>query len=130
MKVCIPIVDERGLNSPVSLHFGSAPYFLLVDQETGENRMVSNANQHHEHGRCQPLATLGNEEIDCIAVAGIGRGALTRLLQAGISVHLARPGTALECLRALESGSLPEFEPAAACGGHGNGHGHRHGAHP
>jgi hypothetical protein len=36
MKICIPTHDERGLQSEVFGHFGSAPFFTLVDSESGE----------------------------------------------------------------------------------------------
>jgi hypothetical protein len=31
MHVCIPVVDGRGLGSPVCEHFGPSPAFMLVD---------------------------------------------------------------------------------------------------
>ena len=31
MNLCIPITEDQGLQSPVSGHFGSAPYFMIVD---------------------------------------------------------------------------------------------------
>jgi len=38
MKLCIPISEDRGLDSPICGHFGSAPAFLLVDTETRASR--------------------------------------------------------------------------------------------
>ena len=31
MKICFPVAENKGLESPVYNHFGSAPMFLLVD---------------------------------------------------------------------------------------------------
>ena len=35
MNICIPITRDNGIQSPVSLHFGSAPLFMVVDTESG-----------------------------------------------------------------------------------------------
>lgn len=123
MKICIPVVENRGLESPVNEHFGSSPAFLIVDTESGRHQVVANHDQHHAHGMCQPLAALGDEHIDAVAVGGIGAGALRKLAAAGIDVYLARPGTAAETLDALKSGTLRKATPETACGHHGGCHG-------
>ena len=58
MKVCIPVTEDHGLQSPVSAHFGSAPLFMIVDIEGGSCRTVPNHNSHRGHGMCQPLSVL------------------------------------------------------------------------
>jgi predicted Fe-Mo cluster-binding NifX family protein len=129
MKICFPVSEDRGLDSPICEHFGSSPFFLFVDAETGEGTTVPNRNEHHEHGRCQPLRALQSQPVDGVVVAGIGRGALLQLQGGGISVFLSRHSTVRESLEALRAGSLPQFEPSDSCGGHGHGdaHQHRHG---
>ena len=79
MNICIPISEEKGLESPVCRHFGSAPAFMIVDTEGGEPRTVPNLNQHHAHGMCQPLRALAGEKLDAIVVGGIGAGAVQKL---------------------------------------------------
>lgn len=34
MKICIPTLGEKGLDEQVSEHFGSAPYFTIIDLES------------------------------------------------------------------------------------------------
>ena len=63
MHICIPVLDDRGLDSQVSAHFGSAPGFMIVDTESGSCRLIGNGNQHHAHGMCQPLAALAGEPV-------------------------------------------------------------------
>jgi predicted Fe-Mo cluster-binding NifX family protein len=36
MRIAVPSVDDRGLESEMSAHFGRAPYYTLVDVENGE----------------------------------------------------------------------------------------------
>jgi predicted Fe-Mo cluster-binding NifX family protein len=121
VNVCIPVVEDRGLGSPVSSHFGSAPFFLVVETESGSCRAIPNGNQHHAHGACQPLRALAGETIDSIVVGGIGRGAVTQLQAAGIRVFISRAGTVDDVLAALKDGSLAEADPATACAHHGHG---------
>ena len=36
MKIAFPTQDNKGLESAVYSHFGSAPFFVVVDAENGE----------------------------------------------------------------------------------------------
>lgn len=126
MKICFPVNEDLGLDSPICEHFGSTPMFLFVEGATGEVSAVQNKNEHHEHGRCQPLRALQNQPVEALVVSGIGRGALIQLQGAGIPVFLSRFKTVREALEALKAGTLPEFEPSNSCGGHGAGEAHHH----
>ncbi len=123
MNLCIPVNDDHGLRSQVCAHFGSAPMFLIVDTDSGECRAVSNGHQHHEHGQCMPLASLQGERIDGMAVGGIGRGALNKLMAAGIQVYLAERPVVAEVVDALRAGTLRTMGQDMACSQHGH-HGH------
>jgi len=127
MRLCIPVTRNEGLASPVCAHFGAAPLFLVVDTESGDCRAIANANQHHAHGMCQPLAVLAGEPMDAIAVGGIGMGALSKLQAAGLRVYLSDQATVEATVATLAAGGLAEVDPARACGHHGEGHGHGHG---
>jgi predicted Fe-Mo cluster-binding NifX family protein len=129
MRICVPIAEDRGLESRACEHFGSAPAFLIVDTDSGICRTVVNANQHHEHGGCAPLASLRGEHIDAFVVGGIGAGALGKLMAAGIAVHAAGQGTVREMVDALLAGTLPLMRPDLACAHHGHGGHHPAGAH-
>lgn len=119
MKVCIPISEDRGLDSPVCGHFGSAPAFLIVDNETHAHRVLVNMNAHHEHGHCTPIAMLSSERIDAFVVGGIGAGALANLLATGAEVYRGALGPAASALESLASGTLRNVSAADTCG-------HRH----
>jgi len=124
MNLCIPVTADRGLESPVSGHFGSAPLYLLVDSETRATRALSNARAVHEHGACRPLDALAGERIDAFLVGGIGAGAIMKLQAAGIRVFRATAPTASGCLDAFLRNEVEEMDPAGACAGHGHDHGH------
>lgn len=118
MQICIPVIEDRGLDSHVSAHFGSAPAFMIVDTDSGSCRVVGNNNAHHAQGMCQPLAALAGETVDGIMVGGIGMGALMKLRAAGITVYRAEHPTVGETLAAFRDGSLQPIGQDGACAGH------------
>jgi predicted Fe-Mo cluster-binding NifX family protein len=126
MNICIPVLADRGLESPVSGHFGSAPMYVLADSETRQTRALSNARAVHEHGACRPLDALAGEKIVAMVVGGIGAGALMKLQGAGIRVFRATAPTVAGCLDAFARNEVEEIDPAGACAGHGHDHGHDH----
>ena len=120
MNLCIPVTEDRGAESPVCAHFGSAPLFLIVDTESGACRAVPNRNLHHAHGMCMPLSALAVETIGGMVVGGIGMGALSKLGAAGIRVFRSEHATVAEALEAFRAGTLRPMEPGMACAGHGH----------
>ena len=121
MQICIPVIDNCGLDSRVSGHFGSAPGFMLVDTDSSACRLLENHNEHHAHGMCQPLAALAGETVDAIVVGGIGMGALMKLQAAGITVYRAIHPTVAETMAAFKEGTLQPVGEDGACASH---HGH------
>ena len=123
MNICVPVNEDKGLQSSVCAHFGSAPFYLIVDMENDQCRAISNKNQHHAHGTCRPLNAIAGEKVDCVVVGGIGMGALYKLMAAGIQVFLAEYPTVQENLSAYRAGTLSLVSPERACSGHGRGQG-------
>ena len=54
MKICFPVSENKGLESRVFDHFGSAPMFLLVDAEERSIANVINREVDRRHGACRP----------------------------------------------------------------------------
>jgi predicted Fe-Mo cluster-binding NifX family protein len=135
VKIAIPVEDARGLDSPVYGHFGSAPCFLVYDSGSGAASVVDNQQLAHEHGQCNPIATLAGQTVDAVVTGGIGGRALELLNAARIRVyHAASPGTAAEMLKRFQENSLEEITSSACCShgpgqGHGQAHGQGHGCH-
>jgi len=126
VRICIPVDEDLGLASPVCMHFGSAPYFMIVNTDDGSCRAIANRNDHHAHGMCQPLEAVRGETIDGMVVGGIGMGALNKLTAAGICVYQAQHPTVDLAIEAIKAGRLPVMSPGAACGGHHGHAGHGH----
>jgi len=126
MKLCFPVKKSDAFESEVYGHFGSAPAFVVVDPESRDVSTVYNADQHHAHGRCEPLRALDGQHVDGVVVGGIGQGALMKLAQAGIAVYQAVGKTVKENVELFNAGKLPRFLPGQVCGGHGQGGGCAH----
>jgi predicted Fe-Mo cluster-binding NifX family protein len=126
MTVCFPVEVNQGLASQIFNHFGSAPEFLIVDVTTGEIMSISNRDQIHQHGACNPVAGLGGHHVDAIVVGGIGGGALHKLNKTGIRAFKAHGGSISENIDMLKVGTLQEYLPSHTCGGHGHDHGCSH----
>jgi predicted Fe-Mo cluster-binding NifX family protein len=119
MEVAFPVQEDRGIESMVYSHFGSAPLFIIADTENNTAEAVANKDLDHHHGQCQPLSALNGKHADAVVVGGIGRGALLKLWDAGVKVYRAVEGTVNENLKLIKSGLLPEFTPEQTCAGHG-----------
>lgn len=122
MKVCIPIKENKGLDSVAHNHFGSSPIFMIYDTATEETKTIENGNLHHEHGMCQPLKALGGERVDAVLVAGIGAGALSKLAVQGVKAYKVEEGTVAENIELFKRNSLPEFTLEHSCTQHDCGH--------
>ena len=125
MRICVPTENENGLEAAVCAHFGSTPFFSVLDIESEAVESIQNANQHHEHGSCHPLQQLAGTRFEAIAVRGIGRNAIARLGAAGIPVFVTTGTTLREVLAEAKAGLLQELHPGQACPGHGHNH-HQH----
>ena len=121
MKLCIPVAENHALNSIVYGHFGSAPFFLLVDSKTLALELLNNHDEHHVHGACNPLKALAGRAVDAVVVGGIGAGAIHGLRNAGIAVFQSPAQTIAAVVAQFNAGVLPELEVQHACSGHAAG---------
>lgn len=119
MLVCIPSSNDTGLEAPIHEHFGSAPYFTLVNTDSRAVEIVENRNAHHAHGTCHPMNQLSRHKIDAVVCAGMGRRAVEALNAEGIRTLLSTAGTVGDAVAAIGDGSAEDIDPALACRGHG-----------
>ena len=122
MRLCIPTLDDRREKGHVSEHFGSAPYFTLVDSATGDIEVLENRHSHHEHGACEPATILRDHSVDAVICPGLGRRAFARLSDAGIVVYVSRDRIVSRAVEAFQTGGLRRLTSEEACHG---GRGHR-----
>ena len=119
MRLCIPIAEDKGLDSVVYGHFGSAPCFIVVDTETNTLALIDKHDQEHSRSGCNPVAKLDGHQIDALLVSGIGAGAIDKLNAAGVRVHLANGGSVADIVARHKEGLLPELALTDGCQHHG-----------
>ncbi len=124
MKVCLPVKSDLGIESPIFNHFGKAPCYILFDSETNEFSSVVNDKEQHKQGDCNPLSPFENAKPDIVVAGGIGGGALSKLINAGIRVFKAEGETVKDNLNVLTSKGLLEFSADITCEGHKEGESH------
>ncbi len=122
MKICVPVNENKGLESMPYNHFGSAPMFLVYNDETEKVKEINNGDLHHEHGMCQPIKAVGGENVDVVLVGGIGAGAINKLNAQGIKVYKACNGTVEENIKQFKEGNLSELSVQNACQHHDCSH--------
>jgi predicted Fe-Mo cluster-binding NifX family protein len=106
------------LSSPVETRFGRAPYFVLVDTETGQftaydNSQNVNAPQGAGIQSAQAIANLG---ADVLLTGTVGTKALATLQAAEIPVYLGVAGTVTQTVNAFRAGRLTLAKQASAAG--------------
>jgi predicted Fe-Mo cluster-binding NifX family protein len=129
MRILIPTEDEHGLEARPHGHFGSAPYFTLVDTTTEAVEVVENPSASHEHGQCRPLQMLRPHRFDAIVCRGMGRRALAALQQQNIDVYVCDRASVADVVHAVRSRAVDRLTELEACHGgqgHGGPHEHRH----
>ena len=119
MRICIPLVEDRGLDSKISEHFGSAPFFLIYEIDSKAVEVIKNSNSHHSHGMCHPLSVLSPYKLDAVVCSGMGGGAIAKLNAAGIKIYTGGGGNAKDVIAAFASNQLSELTPDKACARHG-----------
>jgi len=118
MKICIPTETKGGKQAQVFGHFGSAPYFTIYDTENDTVEIITNDNEHHSHGMCQPMSALNGKNIDAVVCGGMGMRAVQKINEGGIKAYRAVPGTVTEIVKLFAKGSLEEITAENACSHH------------
>lgn len=124
MKICFPVESDKGLDSDVFGHFGSAPLFVVFDTDSNAVGTIHNQDLGHVHGMCDPLKALNSKKVDAIVVGGIGAGAINKLNGMGIRVYKALSPNVQGNIELFEKNTLPEMRIEHACSGHAGGCGH------
>jgi len=117
MIIAFPVETDEGIKSRIFTHFGSAPFFLFTDTDTGNVSVIPNQDTKHPKGNCKPVAALTQNPVDCVITTNIGKGALTKLNAAGLKIYKAIKETAEENIDLMNDGILSELTPDQVCGG-------------
>jgi predicted Fe-Mo cluster-binding NifX family protein len=117
MKVCVPTMENGGLNDMVAQHFGRAPTYTIVDIETNAVEVIPNISEHMGGTGVPPeyIAPTGTHIMLC---SGLGPRAVNMFEEYGIDVFVGASGTVQDAVAAWQKGLLSEATDENACSEH------------
>ena len=87
MRIAVPAVDDRGLESEVSGHFGRAKYFVFVDVEDNEIKGAEVVEvPFEEHGPGDLPRFVKEHGGEVVLAYGMGQRAISFFNELGIEV--------------------------------------------
>lgn len=126
MKIAIA-ASEPGLDSPVTAVFGRAPYFVIVETDGNDVKLVENIQNPavYEARGAGILAaqTVAGKKVNALVAGSMGPNAYTILSQAGIRMLMAIPGTVRDNAIAAAEGRLTPITAPRGRYGRGGGFG-------
>lgn len=112
IRLVIPTIDDSGLNSRLSEHFGRAPYFTVVELELNgaikSIKAVPNTSEHFGGVGSPPDKILQLRPTVVIAY-GMGPRALGIFQQARVAVLRANASTIRDIIEAYKKDELEEL---------------------
>ena len=97
----LAVSEGESLDSYVADDFGHAPYFLLVDSDTLDYRVIVNEFKDSLSGAgvavAEAIVSLGN--VEAVLTGGIGMHGAEILEKAGIQVSTDEDGTVEDCVK-------------------------------
>jgi predicted Fe-Mo cluster-binding NifX family protein len=134
MRIGIPILEDQGLNSQISGHFGQAPYFMIVEvnmnpQKKGVIRdqdidslgvALSVIPSLTEHACGSLVDVLLKNKVEILLVEGIGGRPFELFKQNNVKIFTGAFGSVKEIVRDFLNHMLPELQ-SASCEHHSHG---------
>jgi len=91
LRIAIPILEDRGMNSQSTPHFGSAPFFLFVDIEDGSiQSWMTRSNPGRSLERKRGVTTsdlLMHENVNTLLTGSLGAGPFHILRDSFIEIY-------------------------------------------
>ncbi len=85
MRVAFASDEDRGLDSLISPRFGRANYFVIVDTQTGDHKVVRNPGADARSGAAiKAVQLLIKEGVKKVYAGSFGPNAMTALEEMGI----------------------------------------------
>ncbi|MCW4022647.1 MAG: NifB/NifX family molybdenum-iron cluster-binding protein [archaeon] len=123
MKICIS-ASSNSLDANVDPRFGRCPYFVIVDSETMESKVVLNDSTNAAHGAgIQAAQTVVNSGATVVITGNVGPNAFKVLFATGIKIITGFSGSIKEAIEKYKNGELQETTNPTVGGHFGMGKG-------
>ena len=117
MKISIPTEDDRGLDSRLFDHLGSAPFYTMIDLDGGGTEVVRNRDCGEDSRPLHYIQELKHRRKDAVVCRGVGQRAFAALQHAGIQVLVPAERTVAEVVTAVREDRTDSFAADHARGG-------------
>jgi predicted Fe-Mo cluster-binding NifX family protein len=113
MRIAISAENKNELDSPIGLHFGRCPYFVLVDVEGQEVMAVSIVDNPYygNHAPGQVPSFIHSQGATVMLTGGMGQRAVSFFDEYGIQVATGAAGTVRDALQSYLGGGLSGIQP-------------------
>ncbi|EJG07220.1 Dinitrogenase iron-molybdenum cofactor biosynthesis protein [Methanofollis liminatans DSM 4140] len=107
MKICVT-AKGSGIDAQVEERFGRAPYFVFIDEESGDAQTVQNAGAGGAGGvGIKSAQTMVDNDAKVVITGQVGGNANSALSAAGIAVYEYRAGGSVkDAVAAYRAGTL------------------------
>jgi len=117
MRLCVPTMEDGGLDGLVCDHFGRAPTFTVIDLDSNEVQVVKNRSEHMG-GLGKPPEHVAKTGAKIMICSGLGPKAIDMLQSLGIQVFVGATGTVKDSVQMWRDGKLQLASHDIACKEH------------
>ena len=104
----IPTLNEGGLLSDISMHFGRTPYLTIIKIENNEMKDIDTIEIQGKHtgGSKTPAEIISNSGVDILICGNLGPKAVSMLQNSGMDVYSGGSGKVEDALKEWQTGLL------------------------
>jgi predicted Fe-Mo cluster-binding NifX family protein len=115
IRIAISTLDNKGLGSLVSEHFGRCAYFTIAEIEDNRIQSIKATDNPYvgNHAPGQIPEFIQRQGATVILAGGMGHRAVTFFAQYGIEAVTGAAGTVLQAVQAYLDGNLRGASPCA-----------------
>ena len=114
MRIAIATDNDKGMDAPVSAHFGRCSHYILAEveeDEVKEVQAIENPYFESHSGPGKVPAFINDQNVDVMISGGMGGRAFSFFEQFGIKAVSGASGTVRQVLEQFLKGNLEGDEP-------------------
>ncbi|MBZ2166466.1 NifB/NifX family molybdenum-iron cluster-binding protein [Methanobacterium spitsbergense] len=117
MKICIPSMDNNGLFSEISVHFGKSPYFTILDVKDNkiEEIEVIESEGRHAGGKKTLAEIIIQSKPDVLLCANLGSKALQMFNKEDIKIYVGASGNVKNTFEEWKNDNLKRADETMVC---------------